>query len=104
MLNSIKPPLDSISDFIRLESFGGILLFFSDGYGYAGGKFSSGSIYNALLDTTVVVQVDAFNITKPLLLWINDCPIFIKNSRQVVRNSNSIACLSDMLESTLQAI
>jgi len=27
MLNSIKPPVDFIRDFIRLESFGGILLF-----------------------------------------------------------------------------
>ena len=27
MLNSIKPPVDFIRDFIRLESVGGILLF-----------------------------------------------------------------------------
>lgn len=31
-----------------------------------------GSIYAALLDTPVVVQIGAFKIAKPLLMWIND--------------------------------
>jgi len=72
MLNSIKPPLDFISDFIRLESFGGILLFLATVMAMLVANSPLAAFYNALLDTTVAVQVGAFDITKPLLLWIND--------------------------------
>ncbi len=72
MLNSIKPPVDFIRDFIRLESFGGILLFISAIVAMIVANSPLASLYDALLDTTVAIQVGSFEINKALLLWIND--------------------------------
>jgi NhaA family Na+:H+ antiporter len=72
MLSSIKPPLDFITDFIRLESLGGILLFLATILAMLVANSPLVSFYDALLDTTVAIQVGALEINKPLLLWIND--------------------------------
>jgi Na+:H+ antiporter, NhaA family len=69
MLNSIKPPVDFIRDFIRLESFGGILLFISAIVAMIVANSPLASLYDALLDTTVAIQVGSFEINKALHLF-----------------------------------
>ena len=49
MLNSIKPPVDFIRDFIRLESFGGILLFISAIVAMIVANSPLASLYDALI-------------------------------------------------------
>lgn len=72
MLNSIKPPVDFMRDFIRLESFGGILLFISAIFAMIVANSPLAYFYDALLDTTVAIQIGSFEINKALLLWVND--------------------------------
>lgn len=61
-----------IKDFFKLESSAGILLFFSAVLALIIANSPLASYYSLLLDTTVAVQVGALNVSKPLLLWIND--------------------------------
>lgn len=72
MLNAIKPPPDFIRDFIRLESFGGILLFMAAILAMVVANSPLAFLYDALLNTTVAIQIGSLEINKALLLWIND--------------------------------
>lgn len=68
-----SPSLSSaIREFIRLESAGGLLLLAAAVAAVLSANSPLHWIYEALLDTTVAVQVGALAISKPLLLWIND--------------------------------
>jgi Na+:H+ antiporter, NhaA family len=69
MLNSIKPPVDFIRDFIRLESFGGILLFMAAIFAMiVANSPPLAFLYDALWDTTVAIQIGSLEINKALLL------------------------------------
>ena len=57
---------------MRLESAGGILLLAAAVLAMLVANSPLANIYDALLDTTVAVQVGALSIDKPLLLWVND--------------------------------
>ena len=61
-----------ISNFFKLESAGGILLFFSAVLALIFANTPLQTYYALLLDTPVEIRVGAFEIAKPLLLWIND--------------------------------
>lgn len=61
-----------ISRFLKLESSGGIILMFAAGLALIFANSPLQSYYALLLDTPVEVRVGAFEIAKPLLLWIND--------------------------------
>ena len=61
-----------ISSFLKLESAGGILLFFSAVLAMILANSSLEPYYQLLLSTPVDVRVGALEIAKPLLLWIND--------------------------------
>ena len=61
-----------IREFLRLESAGGILLVVAAAIAMVLQNSPLAPYYGALLDTPVVVRVGAFEIAKPLLLWIND--------------------------------
>ncbi len=63
----------AIREFLRMESAGGILLFFAAllAIVFANIPFLS-AYYELLLSTPVEVRVGALHIGKPLLLWIND--------------------------------
>jgi len=63
---------DAFIDFMKLESAGGILLLAASLIAMLVANSPWVEFYNAFLDTTVAVQVGAFAIDKPLLLWIND--------------------------------
>ena len=68
-----SPSLSSaIREFIRLESAGGLLLLAAAAAAVLIANSPLYWIYEALLDTTVAVQVGALVISKPLMLWIND--------------------------------
>ena len=67
-----SPITSAIRDFMRLESAGGILLLAAAVLAMLVANSPLAYIYNALLDTTVAVQVGALSIDKPLLLWVND--------------------------------
>lgn len=61
-----------ISSFFKLESASGIILFFAAVLALIFANTPLQSYYALLLDTPVEVRIGAFEIAKPLLLWIND--------------------------------
>ena len=61
-----------ISDFLRLESAGGIILMFAAVLAVICANTPLRSYYALLLDTPVEIRIGALHIAKPLLLWIND--------------------------------
>jgi NhaA family Na+:H+ antiporter len=65
-------PLTALSEFMQLESAGGILLLISAVVAILVANSPLAGFYGQLLDTTVAIQVGALAIDKPLLLWIND--------------------------------
>lgn len=69
MLNGIN---SLISGFFRQDSAGGILLFLSAFMAMVVANSALEPYYQLLLSTPVEIRVGAFEIAKPLLLWIND--------------------------------
>jgi NhaA family Na+:H+ antiporter len=67
-----SPIASAIGDFMQLESAGGILLLVAATLALLVANSPLSGSYDALMDTTVAVQVGALSINKPLLLWIND--------------------------------
>jgi len=65
-------PLVAIREFLALEAAGGILLAFAAAAAMALANSPLERWYGAFLDTPVEVRAGAFEIAKPLLLWIND--------------------------------
>lgn len=61
-----------ISDFLKKESTGGILLIISALLAIVLANTPWSRYYDLLIGTPVAVQVGALKIAKPLLLWIND--------------------------------
>ena len=64
--------ITAIREFLRLESASGILLFLAAVLAMAAENSAASRWYDALLNTPVEIRVGAFEIAKPLLLWIND--------------------------------
>jgi Na+:H+ antiporter, NhaA family len=64
--------INSLRDFIALESAGGISLALAAAAALVLANSPSASLYSAFLDTPAEVRVASFQIAKPLLLWIND--------------------------------
>jgi len=65
-------PITLIREFLRLEAAAGIILFMAAVLGMTLDNSPLRWLYDALLTTTVAIQVGALEIHKPLLLWIND--------------------------------
>lgn len=61
-----------LKEFLRLEAAGGILLFATAMLGLAVANSALSGYYDALLETTVAIQVGGLSISKPFILWIND--------------------------------
>ena len=61
-----------ITSFLKLESAGGILLMFSAMLAIVFANTSLAPYYELLLSTPIEIRIGAFEIAKPLLLWIND--------------------------------
>jgi NhaA family Na+:H+ antiporter len=62
----------ALREFIEMESASGILLLVAAVLAMLMANSPISHLYDALLQTTVSVQVGALEINKPLLLWIND--------------------------------
>ena len=63
---------NSILDFLKLESTGGILLMIAAVFAIILANTPLIIYYNYLIDLPVEIQIGSFEIAKPLLLWIND--------------------------------
>ncbi len=76
MLSTFKrsPPalFKSMTEFIRLESAGGILLLLAAIFALLLANSPVAGWYESLLNTPVAILIGDLNIHKPLLLWIND--------------------------------
>ena len=64
--------ITAIREFLRLESASGILLFLAAVLAMMAENSAADRWYDALLNTPMEIRVGAFEIAKPLLLWIND--------------------------------
>ncbi len=64
--------INTIREFLRLESASGILLVLAAIIAMLVENSPLKPLYAGLLDTRVVVAIGGFEIAKPLLLWIND--------------------------------
>src|SRR5208337_2182275 len=69
MINKVT---GTITDFLKLESAGGILLIGATALALVVANSPAVVLYNAFLDTPVEVRVGALRVAKPALLWIND--------------------------------
>ncbi len=65
-------PIQTIRDFLKLESASGLLLIGSMVLALICANTPLSSLYGVFLDTHVAVHIGAFVLAKPLLLWIND--------------------------------
>jgi len=72
MKNVEKLILENLRDFLRLESSAGILLVAAAVLAMGLENSPLATFYNSLLETPMAIRVGAFQIHKPLLLWIND--------------------------------
>jgi len=61
-----------ITDFLKLESAGGVLLMVSALLAILLANTPLNRFYELLLSTPVEIRVGALEIAKPLLLWVND--------------------------------
>ena len=64
--------VSKINDFLRLEASSGIILLFAAALALLANNTLLSGLYGSLLATPVVLQIGALEISKPLLLWIND--------------------------------
>lgn len=64
--------LTPFQKFIKLESFSGILLFFTTILAMIWANSPYGDVYQSLWETKIGFGSDEFGLTKPLILWIND--------------------------------
>lgn len=62
----------AIIQFLKLESAGGILLFGAAVLAMGMANSFLAPFYNALLDTLAEIRIGDFQISKPVLLWVND--------------------------------
>jgi NhaA family Na+:H+ antiporter len=70
--NAIRKATDGISDFLKLESAGGLLLVAAAGLALICSNSPLRHAYDDLLKIPVEMRFGSFAVAKPLLLWIND--------------------------------
>jgi NhaA family Na+:H+ antiporter len=64
--------IDSLNDFLDLESASGILLVFAAILAMVVANSPLAALYGSLIELPLGVRVGALEIEKPLLLWVND--------------------------------
>lgn len=64
--------LNSIRDFLKLESAGGILLVIAAAIAMAVANSPLAGYYVQLLNMPIAIHIGSLSLAKPLLLWIND--------------------------------
>jgi NhaA family Na+:H+ antiporter len=68
----VEDLIEDITDFFRHESAAGILLIVAAFVAIIMANSPLAGYYELLIDTRVIVAVGALEISKPLLLWVND--------------------------------
>jgi Na+:H+ antiporter, NhaA family len=68
----IQKPIQYLREFFRLEAAGGILLGGTALLALLMENSPLAYLYNSFFEVPVAIQMGAFSIKKPLLLWIND--------------------------------
>ncbi len=68
----MKPRLAMIQEFLKLETSAGLLLVATAVIAVLAANSPLAALYDGLLQLPVAVRLGAFEIAKPLLLWIND--------------------------------
>jgi NhaA family Na+:H+ antiporter len=68
----MKKLVNAMAEFLRLEAAGGMLLFAAAVLAMSLANSPLSGLYGRFLETPVELRVGAFEIAKPLLLWIND--------------------------------
>lgn len=63
---------DAVKRFLQLDAAGGILLVLAAVLAMIMANTTMASFYNGFLEIPVAIQIGAFEIAKPLILWIND--------------------------------
>ena len=66
------PLLTPFQKFVKIESFGGILLLLATLIALFWANSSFGDSYSSLWDYKVGLKTEGFELYKPLLLWVND--------------------------------
>jgi NhaA family Na+:H+ antiporter len=64
--------IDKLKEFLRLEAASGVLLLIAAILAMVAENSPADVLYDALLEIPVAIQFGGFEISKPLLLWIND--------------------------------
>lgn len=64
--------INAIRDFLRLESASGLLLIAATVLAMLIANSPASPLYDSLLSLPIAIGIGAFEIAKPLLLWIND--------------------------------
>ena len=62
----------TIRNFLRMESSGGIVLMAAAALAILAANSPLAQFYDLFIDTPVEIRIGAFEIAKPLLLWVND--------------------------------
>lgn len=70
--NSIDVAFNSLRQFVRMESFAGLLLVFSSIIALVLANSHWRELYGLLIESNFYVGLNSLEIRKPLLLWIND--------------------------------
>ena len=70
--NSASSPLSPIKEFIKTESFSGILLMVAAVLALIVANSPLADFYFQSLQTKLTVGLPDANISKPIILWIND--------------------------------
>jgi NhaA family Na+:H+ antiporter len=65
-------PLTAIREFLKLESSSGILLVLAGTLAMVAANSMLAGWYEALLSTPFKIQLGAFKLDKPLVIWVND--------------------------------
>lgn len=65
-------PIEAIRKFLQLESAGGILLMIAAVLALIMANTPASGVYNNFVSVPIAIQIGAFEIAKPTLLWIND--------------------------------
>jgi NhaA family Na+:H+ antiporter len=64
--------MSAITEFLKLESASGILLVVAGALAMIAANSALADLYNALLQTQFKIQLGAFKLDKPLVIWVND--------------------------------
>lgn len=65
-------PMSAITEFLKLESASGILLVVAGVLALVAANTPLADAYNALLQVPFKIQLGAFELDKPLVIWVND--------------------------------